>query len=252
MSLNSKVLVVFLLAASCNSIAAENSSKEERQQLADTKLAHQFEDEENSPFELDPIAVTRGDLSFDEELTLRIVRQAFKEVPSNKQKDRDKLLCWIEKPVGSRLSKLGCARNGDVWALRPDKLSGGNILQTAKHAAVGYGEIMVASRPMGRVKLKRILAALPGTDAFDKEFIELAVKGVKPPRDIPSEEEMKKFAKAWLEVKRLHQQRKPEDVQIAAINAENLTLKRYNQIAELTETYQSIKKDIASRVKLIR
>lgn len=252
MSMNSKVLVAFLLAVSCNSIAAENLSKEERQQLADTKLAQQFEDEENSPFELDPIAVTRGDLSFDEELTLRIVRQAFNEVPSNKQKDIDKLLCWIEKPIGSRISKLGCARNGDVWALRPDNLIGGNLLQTAKYAAVGYGEIMIASRPMGRVKLKRILAALPGTDAFDKEFIDLAVKGVKPPRDIPNEKEMEQFAKAWLEVKRLHKQRKSEDTQIAAINAENLTLKRYNRIAELTETYKSIKKDIASQVELIR
>ncbi len=217
----------------------------------DTQLVKHLEAETESPFELDPLEVNRGQLSFEEELTLRIVRQAFNETPSNKQADRDKWLCWTEQPVGSRLYKLGCARNGDVWALRPQDLRSGNNLELTSPRA-GYGKIMVASRKVSPGKLKKIFAALPGSAAYDKEFINMALTGKKPPRNVPTEEESEQFAKAWIKVERLHKRGKSENIQITAIKAEGMSLKRYNQIAGLTETYGSIKKDIAARVKLLR
>ncbi len=252
MSIKSKVLVILFLAVSSGSVAAKSSSAGETRQFVDTNIAQQIGAEENEPFELDPIAVTRGEITFAEELTLRIVRQGFKEVPSNKRKDIDKMVCWISRPVGSRLSQLDCARNGDIWASRPDNMRGIGRSNNAQYSAVGYGEFMIASHPITRGKLERILDALPGSDGFDKEFIDLAIKGAKPPRDLPNEEEIEKFTKAYVEINRLNKQGKSEDIQVAAIKAENLTLKRYNRIADLTETYASLKKDIADRVKLLR
>ncbi len=234
-NINLKVLVVLLLSVSINSAAA-----------------NEHKPKQNDPFELDPIEVTLGKISFEEELTLRIVRQGFKERASNRQEDRDKVVCWLSKPTGSRLSQLDCARNGDVWASRPDNMRGVGISNRTKYSGMGYGDFMIASRPITRGKLETILAALPGSDAYDKEFIKIALAGDKPPRDIPNEKEIEQFAKAWVEVGRLNKQGKSEDIQVAAITAENLTLKRYNRIAELSETYASLKEDIASRVKQLR
>ncbi len=248
--METKSLVALALVLSGIIITTQTSNADEAKQLNDSASAKHFESE--SAFELEPIEVTRGNISFEEELTLRIVRQAFKEVPSNKREDIDKLLCWLEKPVGSRISRLGCARNGDVWALRPDNTLDGSMLLSSRYKGAGYGEFMIASRPMTRGRLKKILAALPGTDSFDKEFIAMAINGDKPPRNAPTEQEIDQFAKAWLQIKRLNKRGKSEDIQIAAINTEGLTLKRYNQIAELTETYKSIKKDISTQVKLFR
>ncbi len=252
MNIKSNVLMALLLVILCSSVAANNSNEEQLGQLSGAKSADQLESKKSDPFELDPIEVTRGNLSFEEELTLRIVRQGFNEIASNKRKDIDKIVCWMSKPVGSRLSELSCARNGDVWASRPDNMRGVGSANSAQYSAVGYGKFMIASHPIARGKLKRILNALSGSDAFDKEFIGLAVKGVKPPRDIPNEEEIERFTKAYVEVNRLSKQGKSEDAQVVAITTENLTLKRYNRIAELIETYASLKEDVASRVKLLR
>jgi len=244
------ILIAFAAALAQTTYASED----EQEPLESTQLAQHLGSEKESPFELDPVEVTNGSLTFEEELTLRIVRQAFNEVPSNKRKDKDKWLCWTEKPVGSRISRLGCARNGDVWAMRPDNSAVGELsTRKSPQAAVGYGQIMVASRPVSEGRLKKILASLPGNAAYDREFIDMALAGKKkPPRGVPAEEEMDQFAKAWLKVDRLHKKGKSEDIQIAAINDENLSLQRYNQIAELTETYASIKSDIAARVKRLR
>ena len=85
---------------------------------------------------LDPIEVTGERLSLKQETRLRIIRHAFNEPRSSKKEDWDKLLCWLETPVGTHFRHVTCARNGDLEALR----RGGKDGQMGGMA--GYGRLL--------------------------------------------------------------------------------------------------------------
>ncbi len=61
-----------------------------------------------------------------------------------------------------------------------------------------------------------------------------------------------KFAQAWVNVGKMQKTASTEDEQIAAIEKEGLSLDRFNRIAELTETYQSVENQVDERIKKLQ
>ena len=194
--------------------------------------------------ELDKLTVTGEKLSIKKETRLRVVRQGFNEPRSSKKEDKDKLLCWLETPVGTHFRHVTCARNGDLDALRLGGKDGG------LGGSAGYGrhKFWRSMQADNEATIRNILSGLPGSDYFDQEFIVIASSGGQPPRDVPDEEELSRFAKAWIEVENLTKLNRPEKQVVAAIEAQGLTLKRYNRLAELTADYQSIRVKVTELV----
>jgi hypothetical protein len=187
--------------------------------------------------ELDRMAVQGQMLTLPKETRLRFVRQALNEPRSKKKEDRDKMLCWLETPVGTHFSHVTCGRNGDLEALR----NGGKDGQIGGAAGYGRNKIWRSLQADNEATVRNILNDLPQNSYFDNEFAIIASNGGEPPRDVPEEDELHQFVRAWMKVQDLTAQGKPEEEVIAAIKAEGLTLKRYNRIVALTGSYQSIK-----------
>ncbi len=196
------------------------------------------------PLVLDTLEVTAAGFAFQQEVTLRLLRTALERPKSRRQESRDDWVCWIEESTGSSFNYLNCARNGDLWALeRPFGLEGPTI------PVAGYGTILRSSRPVNRWKLQQAMASLNGSPEFDTEFLALALQGQKPPRDIPDDSELDQFAGAYAAVAALLARGSDESSQIQSIEAQGLTLERYNRIAELTEIYQSLENEVAARLE---
>lgn len=205
--------------------------------------------------DLGSLEVVGQGFSFEQELQLRLVRQALKSPRSEKPGDIDAWVCWYDRPTGTRRKHLYCGRNGDLWALRPSTNgppgSGSGLTQlvngTVKYATKGYGTLWVSRFGVYQKRFEETLARLPGSDDFDREFIALASLGRRPPRDIPDADELDQFAAAYQELETLAASGAGEADQLAAIEAEGLTLLRYNQIVELISTYQSLMNEVALR-----
>jgi hypothetical protein len=194
--------------------------------------------------ELDPMSVQGERLSLQKETRLRIVRQALNEPRSNKKEDRDKMLCWLETPVGTHFSHVTCARNGDLEALR----NGGKDGQIGGAAGYGRKYFWRSIQADNEATLRKIMNDMPDNDYFDHEFAVIASNGGTPPRDVPEEEELKRFVNAYLQVQQMTAQGRPEAEVVSAIEAEGLTLKRYNRVVDLTTSYQSIKDKVTEFV----
>lgn len=192
---------------------------------------------------LEELEVIGEGFSFEQEFTLRLLRDALYKPKSLSQKDRDEWVCWIDEATGSHFNYLNCARNGDIWANgRPDGLNAPTV------PIGGYGKILRSERPVNRYKLEQAMATLEGPEGFDQEFLSMVVAGDRPPRDIPTDEELDQFAQAYTIIGRLQSRGASEARQIRAIEAQGLTLKRYNHIAGLTEVYQTIENSVAERL----
>lgn len=196
---------------------------------------------EEEPLALDDLEVTAEGFTLQQEIGLRVIRSAFGKSKSPRFEDRDEWVCWIDKQVGSNFNYLHCARNGDIWALQRS-----NGIDAPTIPAGGYGKILVSERPVNRWKLKQALASLEGSEDYDREFLQKVLSGEQPLRDPPSEEELERFARAYREVTRLSVRGTSEARQIRAIEAQGLTLARYNHIATLAEEYASVKGEIAA------
>ncbi len=201
------------------------------------------------PLEFGDIVVTGHQFTFEQELAFRLVRHAMDTPRSDKQEDRDVWVCWIDRATGSHFRYLSCARNGDLWALRPDRnsLTRGNVFTPANPRA-GYGAIMRSTRPVIKAKFKKMLATMHGNDEFDREFVAMALAGQTPSRDIPGEDELDHFAMAYRAIGDLTDIGADDDTLEAAINAQSLTLSRYNRIVNLVGIYQSIENEVAIRL----
>ena len=70
---------------------------------------------DEDPLELGDLEIVAEGLSFEQEFTLRLLREALDKPKSQKEEDRDEWVCWVDKATGSRLNYLNCARNGDLW-----------------------------------------------------------------------------------------------------------------------------------------
>ena len=194
--------------------------------------------------ELDRMAVTGERISLQKETRLRIVRQAIAEPRSSKPEDKDKMLCWLETPVGTHFQHVTCARNGDLDALR----MGGKDGQIGGDAGYGRHKFWRSLQADNRATIRSIMADLPDNGYFDRDFAVIASSGGQPPRDVPEDEELQRFARAYVQVESLTGQGKPEEEVVAAIEAEGITLKRYNRVVELFGEYQSIKAKVTEYV----
>ena len=194
--------------------------------------------------ELDKMSVQGERLTLKKETRLRIVRQAMNEPRSNKKEDRDKMLCWLETPVGTHFSHVTCARNGDLEALR----NGGKDGQIGGAAGYGRNYYWRSLQAENESSLRNVMDGMPNNGYFDQEFAVIASNGGTPPRDVPEEEELHRFVNAYLQVQNLTAEGKPEEEVVSAIEAEGLTLKRYNRVVELVGSYQSIKDKVTEFV----
>lgn len=205
--------------------------------------------------DLGRLEVVGQGFSFEQELQLRLVRQALKTPRSEKPEDIDAWVCWYDRPTGTRRKHLYCGRNGDLWALRPSTNGapgdGSGLTQLVngpvKHASKKYGTLWVSRFGVYHKRFEETLARLPGSDEFDKEFIALASMGRRPPRGIPDADELDRFTAAYVQLEALGAAGAPESAQLGAIEAEGLTLVRYNQIVDLISTYQSLMNEVAFR-----
>ncbi len=200
------------------------------------------------PFALDSLEVVGEGFTYEQEVTLRLLRDALDKPKRLTEDARDDWVCWIDEATGSKFNYLNCARNGDLWALQPSSLGSGGSAIGAPLPVAGYGKILRSTHPVNTWKLKQAMASLEGNAEFDQEFIALALTGERPPRDVPSEEELDQFARAYQVVGRLQARGVSERRQISAIEAQGLSLARYNRIAELTEVYQSLENAVAERL----
>lgn len=230
-------------------LAQDQQSEEGLAFTVKAPAADELAGAEEVPLELDPISVEGQAMSYRQEVALRIVRQAYNAPRSERHEDIDNWVCWLSAPTGSHFKHLNCARNGDLWSLRPRNV-GGKLL--AGIPIAGYGKIFTTERPTNRWKLEAAMSALPGSSDFDREFLGLVMAGEQPDRDIPDDDELDQFAQAWVRVDKLNKAGKSEAMQIAAIEKEGLNLKRYNRIAALVETYQSVENQVDERIKKIQ
>jgi len=233
-----KILFLLLLLSSFTAFAIEKPPEVEGDPDGDSSFV------DDDVLELDRMSVTGERISLQKETRLRIVRQGFNESRSSKPEDKDKMLCWLEAPVGTHFKHVTCARNGDLDALR----TGGKDGQIGGDAGYGRKYFWRSIQADNNATIKSILADLPQDSYFDKDFATIASSGGKPPRDVPEEEELQKFAKAYIQVENLTGQGKPEAEVVAAIEAEGFTLKRYNRVVELTGEYQSIREKVTEFV----
>ena len=232
-----KLLLGCLLVCSFNGFAIEKPPEAE---LVEESIVANDDD----VLELDRLTVTGERLSLKRETRLRVVRHAMNEPRSSKEEDKDKLLCWLEAPVGTRFKHVTCARNGDLDALR----LGGKDGQLGGSAGYGRHKIWRSLQADNEATIRNILADLPDNSYFDQDFALIASSGGQPPRDVPEVEELNQFAKAWIKVETLTSQAKPEADVIDAITSEGLTLKRYNRLVELTQSYQTIRVKVTELV----
>lgn len=195
-------------------------------------------DAEESALDLDAIEVSGAGLTLRQEVGLRLIRSALESPQSLKWEARNNVVCRITVGRGvyaSRLKYLSCGRNGDL-GMDPQ-------------AGYGHEFLLTSSRHVIKAKLYQEFAQLEGPEGFDEEFVALALQGHKLTRDIPGEQELEKFAEAYRVVNLLHRRGRSEALQIKAIEDRGLSLDRYNHIAGLTETFASIRNDIAARLE---
>ena len=202
--------------------------------------------EGEEPMALEEVIVTGERFTLEQETALRMVRQALQEKKTYKMEDKDKWVCWYRKPVGTRMTYLECARNGDLIALQPRGDNLGDMLRHNTSRLPGYGTIMRSQRPVNKKKFEAMLESLPGSDDVDKEFVALSLAGQTPPRDIPSDAALDDFTRAYRVVNNMTDDN--EAAMIQAIEMQGLSVDRYNRIVDLLQTYQSIENEVAMRL----
>lgn len=235
-------IIVLALATTGLAYAGEAPSEEELANATEEVL-----DVGEEPLELDEMIVTGEQFSLEQETAVRMVRQALTREKSSKSEDRDTWVCWYRKPGGTHFTYMECARNGDLWALRPDG-SGHRMVGDDVPPGTVYGTVMRSNRPINKKKFEAMLAQLPGSSDLDKEFVALSLAGQNPPRDIPSDAELDSFASAYSEVGALSRAGESEKAMLEAIESTGLSLDRYNRIVDLVETYQSVENEVAFRL----
>lgn len=201
---------------------------------------------DGEPIELDKITVYGKQFTFEQEVGLRLIRQALKTHRSYLRKDRYVWVCKFRRPAGTHMKHIECARNGDFMALSFDPTYPTFEKDMPKDQR--FGKIWTSQRPVNERKFEEMLSQLAGPADFDQEFVAMALSGKRPPRNVPSEDELDRFSQAYEAVESLSDLGTTEDELISIIESQELTLSRYNEIVELVETYQSIENAVAQRL----
>ena len=204
---------------------------------------------ELEPLELEDYEVI-GTLTLRQEAAFRSLRMAMDQPYSSRREDAGKWRCWFEKPVGSRLNHLHCARIGDLNSPVSVEASGvPDIARVIPMAAGADGGTLVSKRPMNEGKVRRIMESVLGPAVHDEAFVGIARSGQQPPDDVPSADELDRFARAWRNVDELYAAGADEDQQIRAIEQTGLSLDRFNRIATLVESYPYIHSQVSLRLR---
>ena len=243
--LKNTLLILLSLSFAAQSLAADEPSPAIEQADDEAVLL-----ESEIPYELDALSVVSERMPVRQEAAYRLMRQALKRERSNSPEKIDELICFYETPIGSRMKYLTCGRNGDLWTREPDPHFPNDL--RLRRRVPGYGKFIISKRPTSKGKMNGIMSSLPGSPELDVEFATLVLNGETPPQDIPDDEEMDRFAQAFYAVEILSETGADDDEMEAAIEAEGLSLKRYNRLIDLVEIFQSLENQMAGLVELLR
>jgi hypothetical protein len=183
--------------------------------------------------------------TYDQEVVMRMIRHIYDMPQSNRAKDRDKWRCWIDPKPGSRIGYLWCARNGDIMARRPAEFFSQGL------KAAGYGTHLRSTQPVNQSKFEKLLKSFRGGDEFNQEFLALLMQGERPPRHVPTDEELSAFAAARQELESTAGRVTSSRLKSIAMR-HGLTRNRYVQIEQHLATYETVRKRFAGVVKSAR
>lgn len=205
---------------------------------------------QDNPLNLGILEVREDRWTYDQEVFLRMVRQAFEQPESTLEEDRDKWVCWLQygrNEHGQRRQFLTCARNGDILArsseFSKDGIEGNPLLKA------GYGTYLRSTERVRRHELEELLNTLRGDDAFNDEFLALVRAGQRPPRKIPSDAELAQFAAASLELVEVGVSEPDAVTRAEIIKRHGLSVARFDHIGETVAAYATVRGRLAAAVQ---
>ena len=76
-------------------------------------------DSTDGKVDLGVLEISQDRWTYEQEITMRMIKKAYGEPRSEALEDLDKWVCWIGNSGLSKFSYLRCARNGDIMAMSP-------------------------------------------------------------------------------------------------------------------------------------
>lgn len=208
-----------------------------------------------------------------DELSLRLVSWALEVNRSERQEDAWKPRCWFDKPVGSHIQYLYCATNGELNEITAQSkgifaefagLGGGTGKGNEPIPQMTNVKVVRSRFPVNRGELNRILENF-GSPDMNREAVVKVLEGERTPENLPLQHELDSFSKALSEIRtiraafaeRIEQADEAERQRLvagmdermaAAIEAEGLTVRRYNQISDQVGEYVTLKAAVRERL----
>lgn len=185
-----------------------------------------------------------------QELALRFIKTGLESDRSNLHEDRNKPYCWFDKATGSHMTYLYCGLNR---ALNAESRYWESMFTNATAAAGSLRDrrhVYRSQFPVNRARLEKLVDRL-GPSALNEEILARGLRGEAPPDDVPSTEEVDRFARALAQVRAIRDggdRRNAESRMVAAIQDAGLTIDRYNQISDLVERYESLREMVKERL----
>lgn len=197
------------------------------------------------------------------ELALRLIKSGLDAPRSTKHEHRDRMYCWFDKATGSRLTYLYCASNralnaeSRLWqGLFTDGSVAAGTLRDRRH-------IYRSRFPVNRGEVNEALARLGPSDV-NEEIVNQAMHGAPLPENLPDTAEFDGFVAALAQVRRIRAEtgaalagKSPDERRAivergdrsmaAAIREAGLSVRRYNQISDLVERFESLRDRVRTR-----
>lgn len=213
--------------------------------------------EESETVELEDIQVT----GMSQELGLRTIKMALDAQRSHRLEDRDDLVCWYDKAVGSHLTQLYCATNR---TLENAGDFGSSTVGGPATGASSAAQNKIWSWRVNRAEFEAALERL-GPAALNEEILGRALKGEELPENVPTQAELERFSQAMAQVREIAGNYDPriakasgeERVNLVAesdrmmadaIGGTGLTVDRYNEISDLVSRYDSLREIVRERL----
>lgn len=212
---------------------------------------------QEEPVELDELTVT----GVSEALALRAIHVALERKRSDRAEDLDKMVCWYDQITGSRMTQLFCSTNRVLR--RTGDFARGQLAETAS-ADAPTGARGVRSWRVDRAELEARLRALGPVDV-NEEIVARALSGEPVPDDVPTDEELDRFANAFEEVRQIAADYDPriaaasgdqrqrlvnesDRLMAERIREAGLSIERYNEVSGMVERFGSIREHVRDRV----
>lgn len=197
-----------------------------------------------------------------QELALRLIKSGLESSRSEKYEHRNRPFCWFDKATGSHMTYLYCAKNKYLgqsarWAQGIFGYGPGdsptfqdNIYRSRLHISPG--------------QVRRMLDKLGPSDLND-EIVNQALRGAPMPDRVPSVDELDRFVEALAEVRAIRSELSESLVDLSArernrkieradrrmtmvIKDAGLTVERYNEISDLVERFESLRKRVREQL----